>query len=113
MEDDVFGSQQKSTSTSRLHFSFMEGRHRSSQRTHTPFTPPTRRGSPLNPQNANQTPELRRRPLPSDTSDSPSRSRRLNSGSIPRMARDSDLEEVGVFSNEYDLGASQARYGII
>lgn len=29
------------------------------------------------------------------------------------MARDSDLEEVGVFSNEYDLGASQARYGII
>jgi len=111
-EDDVFSSHQKTSP--RLHFSLMDplqSRPRTSQRTHSTFAPPIRRGSPLNPQNVIQTPELRRRPLPSDTADSSPRSRRLNSASITRMAEtwninDTDVEDVGAFSNEYDLGVS-------
>ena len=112
-EDDIFSPGTYQKASSRPHFSLMDtlqSRPRPSQRTHSTYAPPIRRGSPLNPQN---TPELRRRPLPSDGIDSSPRSRRLNLASMTRMAdswpsHDPDVEEVGVFSNEYDLGASRS-----
>ena len=115
-EDDVFSSRDSTTvsqraSSSRHHISQhdpIQSRPRPPQKTHAGLTSPLRRGSPLNPQNVNQSPEIRRRPL---SSDSPPRSRRQTPASITRMADsstdgpDTDLE-IGGFSNEYDLGVS-------
>jgi hypothetical protein len=120
-QEDVFSSHNTSQPKApRLHFSLMDTfqTRRPSQRTHPTFVPPIRRGSPLNPQNVNKTPELRRRPLPSDTADSPPRSKRLNSASMTRMAdawhsNDTDVEDVGVFSNEYDLGVYRFSHEVI
>lgn len=115
-EDDIFSSRDSTTVSQRASSSRRpisphdptQSRPRPPQKVHTGLTSPLRRGSPLNPQNVNQNPEIRRRPL---SSDSPPRSRRQTSASVTRMADsstdgpDTDLE-IGVFSNEYDLGVS-------
>jgi hypothetical protein len=77
------------------------------------LTPPVRRGSPLNPQKVHQAMELGRRPrsshtdMPVASTESSPRHWRRPSTALGDTARDLDLsqdvEEVGVFSNEYDL----------
>jgi len=129
LEDDVFSSRDSTgqrTLSSRIHFPLNDpilNRPRSAQKTHSGLTPPVRHGSPLNPLNANPTMDTRRRPWPSDppvagsSMDSSPRHRRAHTQGLIGMSRMSDSAgdsnvsedvelEVGVFSNEYDLGAS-------
>ena len=126
MVDDIFTSRDAPNpkpSSSRIHFPLHEPsssrpvRHRPDvPKGFTAFTPPVRRGSPLNPQNANQLSDPRRRAWPSELppaspESSLSRHRRnpsIRPRSLTRLESlptppDSELE-VGVFSDEYDLG---------
>lgn len=122
MEDDIYtprDAPNNKPSSSRIHFPPHESsssrpmRYRpDASKGFTTLTPPVRRGSPLNPQNAS---DPRRRAWPSDlppaSPESPlSRHRRnpsmagLTRPELLPTAPDSELG-VGVFSDEYDLCA--------
>jgi len=121
MEDDIFtprDTPNPKPSSSRIHFplhepsSFRPVRHRPDASKGLAFTPPVRRGSPLNPQNANQLADPRRRAwasdLPPGSPESSLSRHRRNPPMGPRSLTlstppDNELE-VGVFSDEYDLG---------
>lgn len=121
-EDEVAGYRENRWSPPRAHFppNDMYSVRPSRPRTEGPklpsgLTPPVRRGSPLNPQNANHATDPRRRPRPSGvllvSPDALSRHRRTTSftqGSLGRLDSEfntmHDVEpEGGAFSDEYDL----------
>lgn len=122
LEDERDASPNQWSSPSRIHFppseatSSRPSRHRpESYKLPSGLTPPLRRGSPLNPQNA-QGADTRRRPWPQDapvSSDQSIRHRRPVSSSQAtptRFEADSNLNnspdrglESGLFSDEYDL----------
>ncbi|KAF4623496.1 hypothetical protein D9613_002205 [Agrocybe pediades] len=126
--NDVFSSSKDSSpnwpSPSRIHFSTNEATSSRSPRLRpdgpklpSGLTPPIRRGSPLNPHNFGQAQEPRRRPWPSDTSagDSLPRHRRNTSFNLGAASQRMDTvsleagQEVGVFSDEYDLSHEDPR----
>ncbi|KAF8913091.1 hypothetical protein CPB84DRAFT_1670496 [Gymnopilus junonius] len=128
-EDDIFSSKDASTrysSSSRVQFpnesastSSRPFHHRSERQKpfHSGLAPPIRRGSPLNPQNANLAVDSRRRPdsseMPILSPDQQVRHRRntsSNLGALPRpeAVKDSNAwtdneVEYGMFLDEYDL----------
>ena len=126
LEVDVFNSRDPTNqraSSSRIHFPSNDpifNRPRSAQM-HPGLSPPVRRGSPLNPLNVVQPMDSRRRPWPADASvlEASPRHRRGHSQAVgnssrlvdfpgdSNMLQDAELE-VGVFSNEYDLGVSHS-----
>ncbi|KDR85432.1 hypothetical protein GALMADRAFT_234305 [Galerina marginata CBS 339.88] len=129
-EDDIFTPRDPSSQwapPSRIHFPANESistrptRHRPEgpKVLQSGLTPPIRRGSPLNPQNANQTADARRRPWPPDilltSPDVSSRHRRSTSLNLEReSAKELNAipdgeQEVGVFSDEYDLSHEDPR----